>query len=676
MSASPVSGASTSGAVKPAPAKPFTIGIVVYPGADLLDIAGPHEVFAFFDGAVIGRSIQVATVGQTKAPTRTAGVLKIVPQYDFTDCPPIDLLFVPGGGDGLQDAIGDQALLDFLVARAAHASYVTSVCTGGLILASAGLLDGYLATTHWAFVEGLSRFPKVTIANGCPRWIKDRDRITGGGISSTIDESLFMVRTIVADLLTGPEAGAKADLAAQQVQLSLQYHPDPMFQGGDPCSVDFRSMGRSMPAWPAFDAWWTRRSKRGSGDGKVNGIVGVRSGLAKLWLGVVFGALVFGAAHAEDRAKPEGAPRFRNLPACTASPAVSACERPLAIERAESVVGAAPEQALNYALHGQTIDITFKAPDPDFAFGDAPYLCCDLQTYLKPVEPGLWGLSIDVPDLNAAVLELSVANLAGVPRPHRDFQGPDATHPLVSNKPGPVVPRRRTIDSRYLKSRRDIYEYRGRLCQRRLSRCKIVYLADGSSYAPFLSHVPSSAAQKILDHMVIIGIDNAGDDDQFGGKRMSELLAAAGDHAGFDAFERFVTEEVIPFVEQRPVSRKARSVGGWSNGGAWALSMALDHGELFSTALMFSNGALKLPSHPVATKDLKIKFGGGTLERSAKIFETDAHRIAELGPSVDEFYVVGGHSISTWNALFWWAITPSAPRSSAGTGSLTRASDD
>ena len=243
MSASPVSGASTSGAGKPAPAKPFTVGIVVYPGADLLDIAGPHEVFAFFDGAVIGRSIQVATVGQTKAPTRTAGVLKIVPQYDFTDCPPIDLLFVPGGGDGLQDAIGDQALLDFLVARAAHASYVTSVCTGGLILASAGLLDGYLATTHWAFVEGLSRFPKVTIANGCPRWIKDRDRITGGGISSTIDESLFMVRTIVADLLSGPDAEAKADLVAQQVQLSLQYHPDPMFQGGDPCSVDYSVYG-------------------------------------------------------------------------------------------------------------------------------------------------------------------------------------------------------------------------------------------------------------------------------------------------------------------------------------------------------------------------------------------------------------------------------------------------
>ncbi len=226
---------------KPPPV--FTVGIVLYPGADLLDVAGPHEVFGFFDGAVINRTIQVATVGQSKAPMRTAGVLKVVPQYDFTDCPPIDLLFVPGGGDGLQDAIGDQALLDFLNARAPKASYVTSVCTGGLILASAGLLDGYLATTHWAFVECLSRFSKVTIANGCPRWIKDRNRITGGGISSTIDESLFMVRTIVADLLKGPDAGAKADLAAQQVQLQLQYHPDPMFPGGDPCSVDYSVYG-------------------------------------------------------------------------------------------------------------------------------------------------------------------------------------------------------------------------------------------------------------------------------------------------------------------------------------------------------------------------------------------------------------------------------------------------
>ena len=86
--------------------------------------------------------------------------------------------------------------------------------------------------------------------------------------------------------------------------------------------------------------------------------------------------------------------------------------------------------------------------------------------------------------------------------------------------------------------------------------------------------------------------------------------------------------------------------------------MALAHSELFSTALVFSNGIWKPPSYPVKVKDLKIKFGGGTLEQSSKKFDAYAHQIAQLGPSVDEQYVVGGHSISTWNALFWWAIAP------------------
>ncbi|MBI1683857.1 DJ-1/PfpI family protein [Caulobacter hibisci] len=223
-----------------APASPpFTVGIVLYPGVDILDVAGPHEVFGFFDGSVIDRTIQVATVAATTQPIPTSGPLKVVAQYDFYSSPHIDLLFVPGGGNGLQDAIGDTALLDFLKQRAPEARYVVSVCTGGLILASAGLLDGYQATTHWAFIDCLKLFPTVTVVNGCPRWYKDRNRITGGGISSSVDESLFMVQTIVTDLAGGPDAADKAALAAQKVQLSIQYHPDPPFPGGDPCSVAY-----------------------------------------------------------------------------------------------------------------------------------------------------------------------------------------------------------------------------------------------------------------------------------------------------------------------------------------------------------------------------------------------------------------------------------------------------
>jgi cyclohexyl-isocyanide hydratase len=227
---------------KPKPPPTFTVGIVLYPGFDILDVAGPHEVFGFFDGAAIGRTVKVATVAQTKAALPTSGVLRVLPEYDFGDCPPIDLLFVPGGGDGLDKAIGDKALLAFLRKAAKPARYVAGVCTGGLLLAAAGLLDGYEATTHWGFVDCLKLFPKVKVVNGCPRWVRDRNRVTGGGISSSIDESLFLLDTLVADLAPGKDArdkAALAELTTRQVQLSIQYNPQPPFSGGDPCSVDY-----------------------------------------------------------------------------------------------------------------------------------------------------------------------------------------------------------------------------------------------------------------------------------------------------------------------------------------------------------------------------------------------------------------------------------------------------
>ncbi len=225
---------------KTKPAAPdFTVGIVLYPGFDILDVAGPHEVFGFFDGAAIGRTVKVATVAQSKAAIPTSGVLKVLAEYDFQDCPPIDLLFVPGGGDGLDKAIGDDALLGFLRQTAKNARYVTGVCTGGLILGAAGLLDGYEATTHWGFIDCLKLFPKIKVVNGFPRWWRDRNRVTGGGISSSIDESLFLLDTIVNDLSTAKDKAALAKLTTQQIQLSIQYNPQPLFAGGDPCSVDY-----------------------------------------------------------------------------------------------------------------------------------------------------------------------------------------------------------------------------------------------------------------------------------------------------------------------------------------------------------------------------------------------------------------------------------------------------
>jgi cyclohexyl-isocyanide hydratase len=221
---------------KPNTPQTFTVGIVLYPEFDLLDVAGPYEVFTFFDGAVIDRNVQVVTVAEQKSPVKAAGGLMVTPGFDFHGCPPLDMLFVPGAGPGMKTTIGNDRFLEFLRAAAHDARYVTSVCTGGILLAAAGLLDGYQATTHWSCIDCLKLFPNVIVVNGCPRYVRDRNRVTGGGISSTIDEALFMVQTIVTELTGDAEKGAHA---TKSVQLSIQYNPQPPYPGGDPCSVDY-----------------------------------------------------------------------------------------------------------------------------------------------------------------------------------------------------------------------------------------------------------------------------------------------------------------------------------------------------------------------------------------------------------------------------------------------------
>ena len=218
------------------PRRKFIVGIVLYPDFDLLDVAGPYDVFTFFDGEIINREVQVITVAEHKAPLAASGGLLVTASHDFRSCPPIDLLFVPGAGPGMTTTIANDRFLQFLRRAAGHSRYVTSVCTGAILLASAGLLDGYRATTHWSCLDCLKLFPKVAVVNGCPRYVHDRNRITGGGISSTVDESLFMVETIVTDMTGDAGEGAQA---SKRVQLSIQYNPQPPYAGGDPCSVDY-----------------------------------------------------------------------------------------------------------------------------------------------------------------------------------------------------------------------------------------------------------------------------------------------------------------------------------------------------------------------------------------------------------------------------------------------------
>ena len=229
----------------------FTVGIVLYPDFDILDVAGPFDVFTFFDGTPIKRQVQVVTVAEHKTPITATGGLLVTPAHDFRTCPPIDLLFVPGAGPGIAQTIANDRFLEFLRRTAARSQYVTSVCTGAILLGAAGLLDGYRATTHWSCIDCLKLFKKVIVVNGCPRYVRDRNRITGGGISSSIDESLFMVETIVTGMTGKAEQGAAA---AQRVQLSIQYNPQPPFSGGDPCSVDYSIYAPVADAMTSFRA--------------------------------------------------------------------------------------------------------------------------------------------------------------------------------------------------------------------------------------------------------------------------------------------------------------------------------------------------------------------------------------------------------------------------------------
>jgi cyclohexyl-isocyanide hydratase len=214
------------------PNQTFNIGMPLYEGFDSLDIIGPYEAFFWMGNYWTGHTVNRYLVGPARAddPTKprtltASNGLQIVPQKTFDDPDlRLDLVFVPGGlPEDFIATMTDQTYIDFLRRQSAGATYVTSVCFGAFLLASAGLLDGYDATTYWSGVKYLKLFPKVNEAGGAG----SRLVVTGGGISSALDEALKLVA-----LITGDER------LAQQVQLTLQYNPRPPFSGGDPTVAD------------------------------------------------------------------------------------------------------------------------------------------------------------------------------------------------------------------------------------------------------------------------------------------------------------------------------------------------------------------------------------------------------------------------------------------------------
>jgi cyclohexyl-isocyanide hydratase len=194
---------------------PLQIGLLLFPKLTQLDLTGPLQVFARLPEA------KVHLIWKRTEPVASDTVLMLTPTVSFVDCPQLDVICVPGGS-GTEDLVNDQETLDFLRTQAAGAKYITSVCTGSLVLGAAGLLEGYRATTHWTAMDYLASFGAAPTKT---RVCVDRNRITGGGVTAGIDFALTLV-SILTDRQT-----------AEAIQLGLEYNPAPPFNAGSPDSA-------------------------------------------------------------------------------------------------------------------------------------------------------------------------------------------------------------------------------------------------------------------------------------------------------------------------------------------------------------------------------------------------------------------------------------------------------
>jgi putative intracellular protease/amidase len=194
--------------------RPDQIAMLAYPGMTLLDLVGPQYMFA----ALMGATVHI--VGQTVEPVLTDTGVAVLPTTTFDRCPAnLTVFFVPGGTAGTLEAMADPATRRFVADRGSRATYVTSVCTGSMILGAAGLLDGYQATSHWIAKPHLAAFGAIAADR---RVVRDRNRITGAGVSAGLDFGLELIA-----LLRDPTY-------AQAVQLMCEYDPAPPFNSGSP----------------------------------------------------------------------------------------------------------------------------------------------------------------------------------------------------------------------------------------------------------------------------------------------------------------------------------------------------------------------------------------------------------------------------------------------------------
>ena len=190
----------------------ITVGFLVFPGIQLLDLAGPYEIFsALPDG-------DIHLFWKTREPVACSAGMRFYPTTTLSEGPLVDVLCIPGGV-GINPLLLDKEVQTWVQRQASAARFVTCVCTGALLLGAAGLLAGRRATTHWRYHDLLAEFGAIPVKE---RVVRDGNLITGGGVTAGTDFGL-----VVAAALRG-------QAAAEEVQLALEYAPEPPFQAGRP----------------------------------------------------------------------------------------------------------------------------------------------------------------------------------------------------------------------------------------------------------------------------------------------------------------------------------------------------------------------------------------------------------------------------------------------------------
>lgn len=171
----------------------FTIGILLYPDAEELDWAGPWEVFNMATADL--DEVRVVTLAESPEAVRSWNGLRVLPDYELSNAPALDLIVVPGGL-GSRKEMENPVLVDWLAEVGSRCEWIASVCTGSLLLQAAGLTAGRQVTTHWAMIEEFRRLsPESTVLEGV-RYVRDGNLVTAAGVSAGIDMSLWLVGQI------------------------------------------------------------------------------------------------------------------------------------------------------------------------------------------------------------------------------------------------------------------------------------------------------------------------------------------------------------------------------------------------------------------------------------------------------------------------------------------------